>query len=56
MEARSDAPFSGEVEAGRMSNLYQSVGGEVDVQGLDRGGLEVMEHLSGAGKSKLSRV
>lgn len=37
MEARSDAPFSGEVEAGRMSNLYLSVGGVVGVQGLERG-------------------
>lgn len=37
MEARSDAPFSGEVEAGRMSNLYLSVGAEVGVQGLERG-------------------
>lgn len=43
MEARSDAPFSGEVEAGRMSNLYASSGGEVggglvDRAYVDRGG------------------
>lgn len=37
MEARSEAPFSGEVEAGRMSNLYPSADAEVGVQGLDRG-------------------